>query len=158
MVATQIFFDLHPKNWGRLSPILTSIFFKGGDTQPPTSRYFLCSPLPEEMIQFDKYFPVTHVFSAIKKGFLYSLARFCWAIPPDLGPSQEAPLQPQVASRFGSCIHRGVVGTGGFLSYGNTEGRSRVSLNGDVTYKKPSPFNHIFRGRWDFESMIVFNA
>ena len=134
MVATQIFFILTPKIREDDSHFDFCIFFKGGETQPPTSRYFLFSPLPEEMIQFDKYFPVTHVFSAIKKGFLYSLARFSWAgHPPQTWArhllSQEAPLQPQVASRFGG-VHPGVVGFRTFFVLRKYRRGGRVSLNG----------------------------
>ena len=36
LVATQTFRGFHPENWGRFSPILTMIFFKGVGEKPPT--------------------------------------------------------------------------------------------------------------------------
>ena len=32
-------FIFHPKNWGRFSPILTSIFFRWVGEKPPTLQY-----------------------------------------------------------------------------------------------------------------------
>ena len=34
--TSNIFWNFHPENWGRFSPILTIIFFKGVGEKPPT--------------------------------------------------------------------------------------------------------------------------